>query len=434
MKETSKQRKSKPSGQANGPDRTHRTLHIKETLVVEKLGPIGRLEIQPRPLTILIGEQASGKSLVALLLYFFRGLESHLGRIYNPDLIQNKNWPQSAVRKILDGLRAVPFNNFANGTDSSRYIDDTRETDWKLRIYEKRRSPYLSKTLKEEMCQCHENWSANPEALGQTRVVRQVFIPTERAMYTRLAGLEPSVLYAQDQPEPLRRFGTHLKMAAFVMSSRFRELVTEKLGSELRKRTPDPSVLQTLDFIEDSEIRALGGMALFEQTPSSEWVWGIPGRQGPKIIPIEATASGQMEAWPFFAVALTTGVLSAGLDFYFEEPETHLHPRAQVEVMKVIAYLVNMGHRFVVTTHSPFIGYVVDNMMQRYMSHKGKVPKGQIALNPDDVAAYRLRQRLEDAPEDIMDRKDTKLLKLDELEQVADELGKEFDELMDMAE
>ena len=84
--------------------------------------------------------------------------------------------------------------------------------------------------------------------------------------------------------------------------------------------------------------------------------------------------------------------------------------------MKVIAYLVNRGHRFVVTTHSPFIGYVVDNMIQRYISHKGKVPKGQIALNPDDVAAYRLRQRPEDAPEDIMDRKDTKLLKLDELE------------------
>ena len=93
-----------------------------------------------------------------------------------------------------------------------------------------------------------------------------------------------------------------------------------------------------------------------------------------------------------------------------------------------------MGHSFVVTTHSPFIGYVVDNMIQRYISHKGKVPKDQIALNPDDVAAYRLRQRPEDPPEDIMDRKDTKLLKLDELEQVADELGKEFDELMDMAE
>ena len=133
MKATSKRTQSKASGQTRGSGAKRRSPELKETLVVEKLGPIGKLEIHPRRLTILIGEQASGKSLVALLLYFFRGLETHLGRIYNPDLIQNKNWPQSAIRKILDGLRAVPFNNFANGTASVHYMDDAAETDWKLR-------------------------------------------------------------------------------------------------------------------------------------------------------------------------------------------------------------------------------------------------------------------------------------------------------------
>jgi len=74
MKETSKRTKSKPTGQTRGPDRKQQRPKVTESLTIGRLGPIGKLEIKPRPLTILIGEQASGKSLVALLLYFFRGL------------------------------------------------------------------------------------------------------------------------------------------------------------------------------------------------------------------------------------------------------------------------------------------------------------------------------------------------------------------------
>jgi hypothetical protein len=183
------------------------------------------------------------------------------------------------------------------------------------------------------------------------------------------------------------------------------------------------------------EERTLAGRAVFSEQ-DRRWQWSILEAGAEKILPMTATSSGQMEAWPFFAIATAIAPLGPHLtnQVYFEEPETHLHPSAQVEVMKAIAYLVNLGHQFVVTTHSPFIGYVVDNMMQRYISYKGEVPEGQIALNPDDVAAYRLRQGPANPPEDIMDRENTKLLKLDELEAVADELEAEFDELLDMME
>ena len=68
--------------------------------------------------------------------------------------------------------------------------------------------PTFVENLTQEMQRCNETWSANPEALGETRTRTQVFIPTERAMFTRLAGLEPSVFHAPHQPEPLRHFGT----------------------------------------------------------------------------------------------------------------------------------------------------------------------------------------------------------------------------------
>jgi len=221
-----------------------------------------------------------------------------------------------------------------------------------------------------------------------------------------------------------------------VLHSKFQPSLRDKEAEEFRTSGEEERgfqrMLDGVDFIMSCEAEALGGHAAVATETTSDWQWSVLRRGRAKKLPIEATSSGQMEAWPFFAIAKTAGLIFEGSDFYFEEPETHLHPRAQVEVMKVIAYLVNHGHRFMVTTHSPFIGYVVDNMMQRFMSYKGKVPEGQIALNPDDVAAYRLRQRPEDPPEDIMDREHTKLLVLDELEDVADELEAEFDELLDM--
>ena len=58
---------------------------MAETLKIKGLGPIRSLTIKPRGLTVLIGEPASGKSLAAQVLYFFRTLESELARRFDPD-------------------------------------------------------------------------------------------------------------------------------------------------------------------------------------------------------------------------------------------------------------------------------------------------------------------------------------------------------------
>jgi predicted ATPase len=391
-----------------------------ETLIIEKLGPIKRLEIKPRPLTIIIGEQASGKSLVAQLLYFFRGLESHLASIYNNELTRPKNWHASAIRGLLDDLRGVPFGHFAVGTASLHYLDKSKQIDWKVNVKAKDLSTHPSRGLIDAMTQWVDLWEKDNAGLGKVEDW-QVYIPTERSMITRLSDTQPQVLYAPYQPLPLRRFAS---------------LLTQALSWRQRAdNLQEDSSGRSHDQLRKCEERALAGHAVYS-VPTRKWQWSVVEGEFEKTLPITATSSGQMEAWPFFAVA--SRIARFGPLFltsaYFEEPETHLHPSAQVEVMRAIAYLVNRGHSFVVTTHSPFIGYVIDNMMQRFISYKGDVPEGQVALNPDDVAAYRLRQDPEKPPEDIMDRENTKLLKLDELEGVADELEEEFDQLLDMME
>ncbi len=402
----------------------------KEKLIVKNLGPLKEAVIEPRPLTIIVGEQATGKSLVAQLLYFFRGLEELFARIFNPELCSGENWPEKVIRKLFDDLRGVSFAYFANGTADVQYsfFYEKKTLRWKVKIYsQNRRIRPLKKHLIQQLISWAEIWQKDKEALGRSRTGSQIFIPTERSMFTRLINTEPSALYAPYQPLPFRNFADFLNLAIH----EYQQLYPGKEGfyvfQEATSLFPSDITITRLknigEFVLKAQLEALSGRAYVPDRGPKEWKWKIKE----KIIPIQATASGQMEAWPFFVIAATFGASESQIDFYFEEPETHLHPKAQVKIMEVIAFLVNQGHTFTVTTHSPYILYIVNNFIQRFISYKGKVPEDQVALDPKDVCAYRFT----DKAEEIKDE-ETNLIDASELERIADELGGEFDRLLEL--
>jgi hypothetical protein len=395
----------------------------KEKLIVKNLGPLKEAIIEPRPLTIIVGEQATGKSLVAQLLYFFRGLEELFARIFNPELCSGKNWPEQVVRKILDDLRGVSFAYFANGTADIQYsfILRNKQKVWNIKIYSQNRviRPLKKGHLLKQLNEWAKLWQENKQTLGKARILKQVFIPTERSMFTRLINTEPSALYAPYQPLIFRNFADILTTAA----NKYQDLCSIE-ASKTKYKQENKINNEFVKFIIEKQEEILKGKAYVPSRGPKEWKWDIDRK---KILPIQATASGQMEAWPFFVIAATFGASESQIDFYFEEPETHLHPRAQVKIMEVIAFLVNHGHTFTITTHSPYILYIVNNLIQRFISYKGRVPEGQVALNPKDICAYKFT----DKAEEIVDE-ETELIDTNELERIADELGGEFDRLLEM--
>jgi len=86
-----------------------------------------------------------------------------------------------------------------------------------------------------------------------------------------------------------------------------------------------------------------------------------------------------------------------------------------------------MNHSIVITTHSPFILYVINNLIQAHVAYDGNPPEGEFSINPDHVAAYCLG----DNPRSIV-KPDTKLLELREIDSVFDKLNVDFERYMDM--
>lgn len=402
--------------------RRKRRLPTQEELTIKMVGPISDLTITPKPLTIIIGEQASGKSLVAQLLYFFRNLKTLMSRVYSPEIRNEENWQRKTIRDLLDDLRGVPFGYFANGTAKLNYR--VNRIDWKISIYSSNRNARPNNNLDLQMDEWVDKWSEDKSELGKAWTDNQIYIPTERSVFTRLWGQAQSVLFAGHQPQPLRHFAEYLSKAYPIYQKLHH--ARSSLGKELKFKGGEE---QLVDFILSCQKNALDGEAYVPRHGPQVWKWKIEKENDKsKIIPIEAIASGQMEAWPFFVIAATFGIFVNKADIYFEEPETHLHPKAQLEIMRAIGYLVNKGQRFVITTHSPYLLYAVNNMIQRYITYEGQIPEGEdVALAPDKVIAYRLGP----SPEKISDDAETGLLNLNELEHVADELGGEFDCLLD---
>ncbi len=406
-----------------------------ETLRIQGLGPIRDLTIRPRALTVLVGPQASGKSLVAQTLYFFRDLRGHVGRRFRPEETQRRHSPNELVRRVLNDLRGVPFGNFANGTAVLTYRASEQE-EWTVRVYWSNRTVRVSKALHAAIAGWTEGWMRDPSTLPSRGWRSHVFLPTERSLFTRLSNKDPGAPFdAQTQPEPMRAFAGILARAGRLYDLD-RKRVMEELPSEGHParawlRQVSPEILRR-------GRAALRGEAYIPSAGEQVWKWrvcddhghpvtrGGPDRQ--VILPLESVASGQSEAWPFFVIAAVFGWQDGGATFYVEEPESHLHPEAQVAVLDTMAFLVRKGCRFVVTTHSPFLLLQLNNLLQAHRKYGARPPNGLESLDPKRVAAYRLG--VGEGGQDILDREGTRLIDTEELERVADQLGARFDDLL----
>lgn len=149
-----------------------------------------------------------------------------------------------------------------------------------------------------------------------------------------------------------------------------------------------------IDFIETSVIR--GKVDLDESggllTPEIVYLSEIDGAVAGKFT-LEHTSSMVSELAPL--VLFLKYLVNPGDLLVLEEPESHLHPAAQLRMARGIARLVNAGVRVLVTTHSgDFMGQI-DNLIS--MSNVSRETAESLGLEPEEclypeqVSAYGFR-------------------------------------------
>lgn len=335
------------------------------------LGPIREFPpggLRLYPFTLFIGKQGTGKSLVSQILYFFRNLPFIVGfyRAY----LGPEAGPEAVVRNALDELRSArrAFAVFAAPSVSIAYTSsDGRSIG--IGMDRRNRRIALHRNLQKEVQILIREGAGTP--LGNA-----LYIPAERVLYSHARGPEPWRILSV--PSTLSRFAT----------------VLEEVG-ETFKNWPDGEP----DTEEGKWVRKMGRGALAGEAyrVGNHWKWDYGGEER---LDIDMASSGQKANWPIVLLAEAlfswrqSGKIQKDFAIHAEEPEIHLHPEAQVAIVKILAYLVNRGFRVLVTTHSLIVLYALNNLLAAsgIDAVEPGIPEPEVRLKPGTVGAYFFRE------------------------------------------
>src|ERR687886_1347462 len=422
---------------------------MAEKLTVKNFAGITDLEIDIKRINILIGPQASGKSVCAKLLFYFKNFVWEILSVVeneqtkrNLDFNYSKKFeeyfpPDSWGDKdffiryeIANVFIEVSRKEENKGKISLRYSDLFKKELTDLRNFLKKSIDksseknakydnfdrlYLTRqVLREHLVNFLYRF------IGRDAAFNQLFIPAGRSFFSILQINIFSFLSSSNALDPfLREFG-----------SIYENIKSARLIS--RGRLPDKDIQEEINTLIE---KSLCGKHVHEK--GKDFLEVADGRR----ISIANSSSGQQETLPLTIMLAALPFLVSTHTVYIEEPEAHLFPSAQRNIVELIATVFNYRKeelQFFITTHSPYVLTALNNLLQAGLLYEESSRDVQYqlenivsrykSLDVSDLSAYVLMDgecRSIVCPE-------TGLIDAKVIDSVSDDLAIEFEQLLNL--
>jgi hypothetical protein len=153
-------------------------------------------------------------------------------------------------------------------------------------------------------------------------------------------------------------------------------------------------------------------------------------------------SSGTQEALPLLAALRWVLMMGRSRPVFAEEPEVHLFPSAQLELVKLFSWLSNVSPASsccVITTHSPYILTAFNDLIKAGQVGKGnsqrisevdKIVPREYWVEPGSFGAYAFDGK-DGILHSIMDE-DTRLIDGDVLDSISATIGEQFEQLLEI--
>ncbi|MFC2092517.1 AAA family ATPase [Bacteroidota bacterium] len=424
---------------------------MSEKLIIRNFAGIMELEIELSRINILIGPQAIGKSICAKLLYFCKSFPTDLS-----NSIENKLTKKEFDKNFLNKFEHYfPIVTWSKQVFLIRYeLNDSfieitnsvkKKSSLNLKyseLYKKVRTSnlkYYNSLLNKQSDEDQFEKKYKFLFQVQRRLIymlrksvgipigsQQLFIPAGRSFFSILQRSIFTFLSTNRALDPfMTEFGSFYES----MKDYPQRL---RISDEQKKLRSD--IIEILENI-------LCGKHLHEK--GKDFILHLDGRR----IGIANTSSGQQEMLP---LAIILSVIPFrrfylnGYSIYIEEPEAHLFPIAQKHIVELIALIFNKSIdndlQFFITTHSPYILTIFNNLLQAGMIKKElkdkkldklyKYVNPDYILNPSDLKAYALDK---DSCTCI-NCEDNGLISTNVIDSISNELAIQFDDLLSLEE
>jgi hypothetical protein len=327
---------------------------MSERLIVKNFLCLKDIDIEARDFLVLIGPQATGKSLCAKLLYFFRTITEEMTLHHMKSVLGSP----SDFNKILSD-KFESFFPKAYWADQGFHIEYknraktffkiTKEEHGELSVFLNQEFLKVAQKIGQSFSEIVEPID-DPKKTGRileilseghikTFLYKNIFIPAGRSFFSLL------------QKNIFRFLQTSNSIDPFIMEFGI-------LYEDIKQTDHDiPDEAQTL----------IHAILKGDYIPTENLVRLADGSR----ITLELLSSGQQEALPLALVfAYIISLRRESYDFtniYVEEPEAHLFPDAQEHMSRLISFLrYNANHevKFAITTHSPYILAAFNNLIK----------------------------------------------------------------------
>jgi hypothetical protein len=412
---------------------------MKESISIKNFGGLKDVTIPLNSINIFIGKQASGKSVTAKLIYFFK---KSFGDIFN-GIRDGKNKTQIDKSLVEKFEEYFPSDCWLNEDFYIEYKVGDENISVKKESNKKPKIVYTSK-IKNLFSISRKIVNPKPETqllntwgrvnfiedkyfehlskeFGQSLANQQIFIPAGRSFFANLQSSIFSFLSTNKSIDPfLVEFGSFYEQTKFLFEGNMYQLI---------KNVPH-------DYIEDLIFEILG--ARYKREKSKDYLIHADKRK----IDVSFSSSGQQETLPLVNILnafthITFG--KYGTTIYIEEPEAHLFPSAQKKIIELISTVRHFsGQQFqsVITTHSPYILTSFNNLLEAgRLLEKGVDKKKLFKIVPEpeilkcgELNAYAF----EDGGVKSLIDEETGLISAEMLDQVSEEIAVQFDELLDL--
>ncbi|MBE9055863.1 ATP-binding protein [Sphaerospermopsis sp. LEGE 08334] len=431
-----------------------------EKLTIKNFLNINDVEFNLSKINIIIGQEASGKSVIAKLVYFFKTFlieyrnsifKTRKKSEFDKSIIKNfkEIFPEYSWNfQQFDIIYQINYESqnyyirlYTKQSTKNKYTLILEYSEYLINIRRKLLSEY-TKTIIDDRDKTQNN-SSSISKLNIGEFIDEIF-----SKYI-LSGKNISNLDLLTFIPAGRSFFAVLQsnVFSFLSENITIEYFLKEFGSayerakNLYQARQDINLLEYKDDIDELVNKIIVGKYIREK--GEDWIYTNDDRK----INLSHSSSGQQEALPMALIlAILPFFTSSHRVFIIEEPEAHLFPISQKHIISLISQVFNTTerkHKFIITTHSPYILTAFNNLIQagntlKALKEKSEqddlirelfkiVPENQM-LDINDIAAYTIKNGMIES----LINEENHLIDTNIIDDVSNEFSMVFEKLIDL--